>query len=171
MLTFQNEEPDERAQEKNLFGWLSYLNKFYQQNARDEQNQLVHQNLEDHLAAASRKGEERVENVETTMILPDYENEDNEPVAGKESAGTIRGVLAADPPAEDTIPNVGSAEVSVETPQKEFKVAEEPEDIMGSARKLLGSIPSSRSSRRRAELVAQIFEEQREAEIKRSSRR
>ena len=38
---------------------------------------------------------------------------------------------------------------------------------MGSARKLLGSIPSSRSSRRRVELEAQIFEEQTEAQIRR----
>ena len=37
---------------------------------------------------------------------------------------------------------------------------------MGSARKQLGSIPSSRSSRRRVELEAQIFEKQTEAEIR-----
>ena len=38
---------------------------------------------------------------------------------------------------------------------------------MGSARKRLGSIPSSRSSRRRVEFEAQIFEEQTEAQIRR----
>ena len=58
LLTFQNEEPDERAQEKDLLGWLSYLNEREQQNAKDEQNQLVHQNFEDHLPVASRKDDE-----------------------------------------------------------------------------------------------------------------
>ena len=49
LLTFQNKEPDERAQVKDLLGWLSHLNKREQQNARNEQNRLVHQNFEDHL--------------------------------------------------------------------------------------------------------------------------
>ena len=167
LLTFQNEEPDERAQEKDLLCWLSCLNEREQQNARDEQNQLVHQNFEDHLPVASRKDEERVENVEITMILSDNENEDAEPVAGQGNAGAIEGTPAADAPTEDTNPNVGAADVSVVSPQKAFPITEEPEDIMGSARKLLGSIPSSRSSRRRVELEAQIFEEQTEAQIKR----
>ena len=166
LLTLQNEETDERAQEKDLLGWLSYLNKREQQLARDKQNQLVHQNVQDHLPVTLREGEERVENVETTMILSDNENEDTEPVAGQENADTTGNSPAANPPAEDTIPNVGAAEVSVVSPQKDFPVAEEPEDIMGSARKLLGSIPSSRSSRRRAELEAQVFEERTEAEIR-----
>ena len=166
LLTFQNEEPDERAQEKDLLGWLSYLNEREQQNARDEQNQLVYHNFEDHLPVASRKDEERVENVETTMILSDNENEDAEPVAGQGNARAIEGTPAADAPTEDTNPNVGAAEVSVVSPQKAFPITEEPKDIMGSARKQLGSIPSSRSSRRRVELEAQIFEEQTEAEIR-----
>ena len=98
LLTFQNEEPDERAQENDLLGWLSYLNEREQQNAKDEQNQLVHQNFEDHLPVASRKDEEVVENVETTMILPDNGNEDAEPVAGQGNAGAIEGTPAADAP-------------------------------------------------------------------------
>ena len=167
LLTFQNEEPDERAQEKDLLGWLSYLNEREQQNARDEQNQLVHQYFEDHLPVASRKDEERVENVETTMILSDNENEDAEPVAEQGSAGAIEGTPAEDAPTEDTNPNVGAAEVSVVSRQKTSPITEEPEDIMGSARKLLGSLPSSRSSRRRVELETQIFEEQTEAQIRR----
>ena len=36
LLMFQNEEPDERAQEEDLLGWLSHLNKCELQNARDE---------------------------------------------------------------------------------------------------------------------------------------
>ena len=160
LLTFQNEEPDERAQEKDLLGWLSCLNEREQQNARDEHNQLVHRNFEDHLPVASRKDEERVENVETPMILSDNENEDAEPVAGRGNAGAIEGTPAADAPTEDTNPNVGAAEVSVVSPQKVFPITEEPEDIMGSSRDLMGSIPSSRSSRRRVELEAQIFEKQ-----------
>ena len=57
LLTVQNEEPDEPAQEKDLFGWLSYLNEREQQNPRDH---MVHFNFEDHLPVASREGEERV---------------------------------------------------------------------------------------------------------------
>ena len=126
LLTFQNEEPDERAQEKDLLGWLSYLNEREQQNAKDEQNQLVHQNFEDHLPVASRKDEELVEIVETTMILSDYENEDAEPVAGQGNAGAIEGTPAADAPTEDTNPIIGAAEVSVVSPQKAFPITEEP---------------------------------------------
>ena len=102
LLTFKNEEPDERAQEKDLLGWLSYLNEREQQNARDEQNQLVYHNFEDDLPVASRKDKERVENVETTMILSDNENEDAEPVAGQGNARAIEGTPAADAPTEDT---------------------------------------------------------------------
>ena len=142
------------------------MNEREQQIARGEPNQLVHQNFEDHLQVASREGEERVENVETTMILLDNQNEDTEHVAGQENAGSVGGTPAADPPADDTNPNVLEAGVSVVSPQKEFPVAEEPEDIMGSARKLLGSFPSSSSSRRRAKLEVQISEEQIEVEIR-----
>ena len=111
LLTLQIEEADERAQEKDLLGWLSYLNEREEQNARDEQSQMVHQNFD--LPVASRKGEERVQNVETTMILSDNENEDAEPVAGQGNAGAIGGTPAADVPTEDPNPNVGAAEVSV----------------------------------------------------------
>ena len=114
----------------------------------------------------SREGEGRVENVETTIILSDNKNEFTEPVAGQENACTTGGSPSADPPAEDTGPNVGAAEVSVVSPQTEFPITEVPADIMGSARKLLGSICSSRSSRRRVELEAKIFEKQTEAEIR-----
>ena len=164
LLTLQIEEADERAQEKDLLGWLSYLNEREEQNARDKQSQMVHQNFD--LPVASREGEERVQNVETTMILSDNENEDAERVAGQGNAGAIGGTPAADVPTEEPNPNVGAAEVSVVSPQKAFPITEEPKDIMGSARKQLGSIPSSRSSRRRVELEAQIFEEQTEAEIR-----
>ena len=66
------------------------------------------------------------------MILSDNEIGDREPVDGQEHAGTTRGSPAANPPAEDTNPNVQAAEVSVVSPQKEFPITEEPEDIMGS---------------------------------------
>ena len=65
------------------------------------------------------------------MILSDNEIEDREPVAVQEHACTTGGSPAANPPAEDTNPNVGAAEVSVVSPQKEL-ITEEPEDIMGS---------------------------------------
>ena len=149
----QNEEADERAQEKDLLGWLSYLNERQEQNARDEQNHMVHQNFD--LPVALREGEERVENLETTMILSDNENEDTEPVlAGQENAGSTGGSPATNLFVEDTNHNVGAADASVVSPQKEFSITEEPEDIMGSARKLLGSLPSSRSSRGRVDLEA-----------------
>ena len=125
LLTFQNEEPDERAQEKDLLGWLSDLNEREQQNAREDQNQLIHQSFEDHLPVASRKDEERVENEETTMILSDNENEDAEPVAGQGNAGAIEGTPAADAPTEYNNPIVGAAEVSVVSPQKAFPITEE----------------------------------------------
>ena len=46
LLTLQIEEADERAQEKDLLGWLSYLNEREEQNARDKQSQMVHQNFD-----------------------------------------------------------------------------------------------------------------------------
>ena len=122
---------------------------------------MVHQKFD--LPVALREVKERAENVETTMILSDNENEDTESSAGQGIAGATEGSPAADAPVEDTNSNVGAAEVSVVSRQKEMPITEEAEDIMGSARKLLGSSLLSRSSRRRVALEAQLFKEQTEA--------
>ena len=97
--------------------------------------------------------------MKTTIILSDNEVENTEPDAGQENAVTIGGTPAADPPAEDTNSKVGSAEVSVVSPQSELLIIDKPEDIMCSTRKKLGSIRLTRSSRRRAGHETRVFEE------------